>query len=92
MRNIKPRNIMSMVCTVWHNGVYDNMTGIDYTGNGEGAGSSLDQMVASRKTTSYTVPASWYRYCIFYSGIYITTKRNYGENYVFRKLRHFFTC
>ena len=39
---------MSMVFTVWCNGVYDTMTGIDGAGNGVVAGSSVVQMVLCR--------------------------------------------
>ena len=45
---------MSMVFTVWCNGVYDTMTGIDGAGSGLVAGSSVVQMVACGITTSFT--------------------------------------
>ena len=54
MRDSKPRSNMSMVFTVWHNGVYGIMAGIEGTGSSDVAGSSVIQMVACGKTTSFT--------------------------------------
>ena len=48
VRNSKPGINMSMVCTVWHNGVYVIMAGIDGTGSAGVAGSRVVQMVAGK--------------------------------------------